>query len=355
MRVLIIRTGALGDIVHGLPVLTALRRARPRAWIGWLVEEKWAPLLAGHADLDSLITVNLKPWRKRPFAGRTWRQGRELLEALDRASPEIVLDLMGNHKAGVLAGLSGADLRIGLARRFRREPSSAWWINHPVMPRGVHAVERALSLLDGLGIEPQPADFGADKLFTQSSSAEQDSDERADTVLRQELQPPFVLLHPGAGWENKRYPAERWGQVAQHLSAAGLAVRVAGGPAEEDLVRRVVAASQGAAHLTEASDIPSLGHLLRRASLVLGGDTGPIHLAHALGTPVLSLMGPTDPATHGPYAAPQRALALSLACSFCHQRLGSPRACLWGLSPKVVADRALDLLTHAQQHDGDPS
>ncbi len=348
MRVLIIRTGALGDIVHGLPVLTALRRAHPDCWIGWLVEEKWAPLLAGHADLDSLITVGLKPWRKHPFAARTWRQGRKLLEDLDRAAPEIVLDLMGNHKAGVLAGLSGADQRIGLARRYRREPSSAWWINQPVTPRGPHAVERALSLLDGLGIEPEPADFGGDKLFTQPlPKAEIEPTDHAVESTAE----PFALLHPGAGWENKRYPAERWGQVARHLAAAGLAVRVAGGPAEEALVARVVAASQGTARRIEAGTIPALGHLLRRARIVLGGDTGPIHLAHALGTPVLCLMGPTDPATHGPHAAPRSALAEPLPCSYCHQRLDSPRACLWKFAPRIVADRALELVASPPSAD----
>ncbi len=342
MRVLIVRTGALGDIVHGLPVLTALRRAHPEAWIGWLVEERWAPLLAGHADLDSLLTVGLNSWRQRPFAGRTWRQGRELLEALDRASPEVVLDLMGNHKAGILAGLSGASQRIGLARRFRREPSSAWWINQPVVPRGVHAVERALCLLDGLEIEPGPADFGGEKLFTQPEPS------AAEPATPHEE--PFALLHPGAGWENKRYPAAYWGQVARKLAAAGVAVRVAGGPAEDDLVARVVAASQGAARRIEAATIPALGHLLRHSRIVLGGDTGPIHLAHALGTPVLCLMGPTDPATHGPYGTPRQALAVHLPCSFCHQRLNSPRACLWNLAPRIVAERALELVASHSEH-----
>lgn len=339
MRVLIVRTGALGDVVHGLPVLTALRRARPQAHIGWLIEKRWAPLLAGHPDLDELLTVELKQWRKQPLAAATRHGLGALLAALDRFAPEVVLDLMGNHKAGLLAALTMADHRIGLARRFRREPSSAWWMSEPVVPRGDHAVERALAVLDGLGIDPGPVDFGGAKLF---QGARIDTDVGSDAGSDAER--GFALIHPGAAWANKCYPADRWGDVARQLAAHGVAVRVTGGPGEETLVERVVAAAAGAASPVAAASLPALGALIRRAGIVLGGDTGPIHLAHALGAPVLMVMGPTDPATHGPYGAVDRALALQLPCSFCHQRLDGPRACLLRLSPQTVAHRCLELM-----------
>jgi len=352
MRILLVRTSALGDVVHCLPVLTALRRHRPQARIGWVVEEAMAPLLAGHPDLDELLVVRLRAWRRRPLAPTTLREVGRFFGAVEHLAPEVVLDLMGNHKGGLLAALTLADHRLGLARPFRREPTSAVWISRGVEPRSGHAVDRALSLLPALGLPEEPADFGGDKLFRASSPGAG----AESAALEQEPiapSPPaqariggaaFALIHPGAAWGNKVYPPERWGEVARRLAAQGLPVRVAEAPGEEILASRVVAASAGAARPASAPDLPRLARLLRAARLVLAADTGPLHLAHALGTPVLAVMGPTDPATHGPYGAPERALAVRLPCSFCHKRMDGARACLLAIPPSLVAERALALL-----------
>jgi heptosyltransferase-1 len=327
LNILLIRTSALGDVVCCLPVLTALRRHFPEAKIGWVVEEAMAPVLAGHPDLDEVLTVRLRPWRKTPFAADTRREIGAFLDVLDRFAPDVTLDLMGNHKAGFLSALTLCDRRIGPARPWRREPSSSFWISEPVAPRGVHAVERALSLLDALGLPPEPADFGGDKIF------------RAGP----ELGPlePFVLVHPGAGWASKRYPPERWGEAARLLrESTGLPTWVPVARGEEDLAARVEAAGGGAVRTVPAGDLPMLAALLRRARLVMGGDSGPTHLAHALGTPVLMLMGPTDPARHGPYGAPERALWKTLPCSFCYRRFDETKACLLEIPPDMVAERA---------------
>jgi heptosyltransferase-1 len=132
--------------------------------------------------------------------------------------------------------------------------------------------------------------------------------------------------------------------VARRLAGEGLAVRVALAPGEEALAEAVVAASSGAARALSAPDLASLVRVLRASRLVLAGDTGPLHLAHALGTPVLALMGPTDPQTHGPYGAAERALSVRLPCSYCHRRFDGPRACMLALQPEHVAEKALDLL-----------
>jgi heptosyltransferase-1 len=356
-RILLVRTSSLGDVVHSLPVLAALRRHLPGARIGWVVEEAYAPLLAGHPDLDQLIVVRLRHWGRRPWRVRTLGEIASFVAALDRFAPQVVLDLMGNHKAAAIAALSLAPRRIGHARAGRREPSSALWLSERVPAGGTHAVDRALSLLDALGLPREPADFGGEKLFRATTEPAAAEDGPAA--------PPFALIHPGAGWGNKAYPPAWWGEAARRLhSATGVRTRVAAAPGEEALAGAVVAAAGGvspaaaggvsevtaggvsafAAEAVTAPDLPALAALLRAAALMLGGDTGPTHLAHALGTPVLMVMGPTDPDRHGPYGAPERALYRRLPCSFCYRRFDEAKACLLELPPERVAERAAELL-----------
>jgi lipopolysaccharide heptosyltransferase I len=335
LRILILRTSALGDVVHALPVLTALRRHLPAARIGWVVEEAMAPVLAGHPDLDELLVSRFRAWRHRPLTPRTVRDVAAFVDVLRRFRADAVLDLMGNHKGALTALASGARRRIGLARRHRREPSSALWINEPVTlaPGTEHAVDRALAVAAALGVPPATADFGGAKLFL--GAPEPGGAAEA----------PYVLLHPGAGWRNKEYPAASWGEVARRLHrATGLPTLVTVAAGEEPLAAAVVATGGSATRAVAAPHLAALAALIRRARLVLGGDTGPLHLAHALGAPVLALYGPTDPAHNGPYGAPQRALSHLLPCSFCHKRLAETKACLLAIPPAAVVERALALL-----------
>lgn len=330
--ILIVRTSALGDVVQALPVLTALRRHLPEARIGWVVEAAFAPLLEGHPALDEVLEVRLRDWRRRPLSARTWRQAREFLGRLDSFAPQVVLDLMGNHKAGLLAAVTLADRRLGLGRAWRREPSSAIWLSDSVPARGVHAVDRMLSVLAGLDLPREPAEFGLE--------------ESPAAALPGKLREgPYAVVLPGAAWANKRYPPDWWGEVARLLAAdPGLPTLVAAGPGEEELAAGVEEAAAGAAHSLPVLGLAELATLLRRATLVLGGDTGPLHLAHAVGAPVCCVMGPTDPERHGPYQAPERVVVKRLPCSFCHRRLDGVKACLWELPPEQVAARARQLL-----------
>jgi heptosyltransferase-1 len=342
-RILLVRTSSLGDVVHALPVLCALRRHLPHARIGWVVEEPFAPLLAGHADLDEILVVRLRRWGRRPLAWQTLAEAGGFLRALHRFAPDIVIDLMGNHKAAVIAALSFCRRRIGLDRRSRREPASGLWLSELVPARGTHAVDRGLALLDALGLPAEPADFGGEKLFRLPPPA---SGEQRTAAAPAKPEAPFAVLHPGAGWGNKTYPADWWGQAIRLLHAAtGLRTVVAAAPGEESLAAAAAGAGGTLACSVEsAADLPALAALLRRATLMMGGDTGPTHLAHALGTPVLMVMGPTDPARHGPYGAPERALFRRLPCSFCHRRFGESKACLLEILPERLAACAATLI-----------
>ncbi len=346
MNVLIIRTSAMGDVVHCLPVLNALRRGLPEARVAWVVEQAFATLLEDHSGIDELITVRMRAWRKSPFSAAVRREVTELRGRLRRFAPDVALDLMGNHKGGALARLSGAPRRLGAARPYRREASSAIWINEPIEAAADHAVDRALAVLGGLGLPAAgaDADFGGDRILTRVPE-----DARAFLDARSE---PFAVIQAGAGWGNKTYPPARWGEVARRLrDRAGVEVWVPVAPGEEHLAEAVVAASGGAARSVEAFAFAFLAAVLRASRLVLGGDTGPLHLAHALGTPVLCLIGPTDPARNGPYAPDVplpgdagQVIWKRLPCSCCYKRYGEPKACLLNISPEEVVSRALDIL-----------
>jgi lipopolysaccharide heptosyltransferase I len=329
-RILIVRTSALGDVVHAMPLASALRRHRPRARIGWVVERGFAPLLRDHPAVDEVLEVDLKGWRRRPFARATWREVRAFWQRLDDFAPEIVIDAMGNHKSGILAALTAADRRIGAASRDRREPSSAVWISEPVELAGEHAVDRTLSLLSALGIDDRRVDFGASTILRGSPS--------------DDATPP-VLIHPGAGWRNKEYPPERWGQVAREIAGAhGLEVGVLAGPGEEALVERVVMAANGAAAPVAAPTLECLAGRLRCARILLAGDTGPLHLAQALEVAVVCVLGPTDPARNGTYGAAHSNVVHPFPCSYCYQRLDAAKACLLAIEPAEIVERASSLL-----------
>ncbi|MEO8504804.1 MAG: glycosyltransferase family 9 protein [Acidobacteriota bacterium] len=333
-RILLIRTSALGDVVHALPVLTALRRALPRARLGWVVESGFAPLLEDHPDLDEILRVDLRSWRKSLFQASTRHEISKAKSQLRDFRADVALDLMGNHKGGALAWLSGARRRIGLRRADRREPSSAVWLNEHVVARGRHAVERALAVLAPLGVSVDSVDFGGQKILSSTPP---------EAALWIDTHPePFAFLHPGAAWANKRYPPESWGAAAAALGrSTGLRIVVGAGPGEEELAACVAANSEGHAIALSAPSLAFLVTLMRRARIVLGGDTGPLHLARALGTRTVMVMGPTDPALHGPYLEPLGSLSHVLPCSYCYKRLPETKSCLLAIPPRQVAEWAV--------------
>ena len=345
MRILLLRTSALGDVVHCLPVLRALRRTLPEARIAWVVEKVFAPILDGHPDLDTVIPVRMRGWRKKPFSRPVRREIFDAVGAMRSFRPDVALDLMGNHKAGVLARLSGAKRILGARRQDRREPSSALWIRETVPVASRHAVDRALDLLAPLDVPSAPVDFGGDLLLKPAPP-------EAEAFLATRRR-PFVLIQAGAGWGNKTYPPALWGEVARCLgAAAGVDVLVPIAPGEAHLAEGVVEASDGAAEAVDAGSFFVLAALVRESRLLLGGDTGPLHLAHALGTPVLAVMGPTDPERHGPYGSTDATLVHRLPCSFCYKRLEEAKACLLHVSPRSIVARALDLLGHGGEAAG---
>lgn len=311
MKVALVKLSSLGDVVHALPAAAALRARLPGARVAWVVERREAALLYGNAAVDEVVPVDTRGWRRclTPVGAAAVAGAlSELRRHLRAARFDVAIDLQGLVKSGLLVAATRAPLRIGFAVAQCRERLSALCTNRRVTPPPAarHVVEQYLALLEPLGVHAPSVEFP----LPVNASAE----ERMDEFLgRSGVKPGsrLVVVNPGAGGADKRWPAERFGALARRLTAeAGASVLVVWGPEEAALAETIVGADPpGHALLAPPTDLPELLALLRRASVVVGGDTGPVHLAAALGVPCVGLYGPTSVERNGPWGQTWRALA----------------------------------------------
>lgn len=328
MRALLVRLSAIGDVVHTLPALAALHA---HGWeAGWLAEPLARPLLEGNPMLARTFAAPAARAFSLGAAGRTLRAVRA--EKFDAA-----LDLQGLWKSALWARSSGARRVIGYARPWRREGASTLLVGERVAgaPEAVHVIDKNLALLRALGIEAVGT-----RVFPLPVALDEAA--RVDARLAELGLGPFILLNPGGGWGSKLWPAEKFGALAAMLREHGLPSLVTWGPGEDGLADRVVAASGGAARRCFATTLLEYVALARRARLVVAADTGPMHLAAAVGTPVVALFGPTDPARNGPFAAADEVVRRAPGCAPCHRRQ-CPRheGVMDGIEAGVVAAAAL--------------
>jgi heptosyltransferase-1 len=284
-RFLIVRLGSLGDIIHTLPAVAALRESFPLARIDWLVESKWRAILEGNRDLNRVISFD-----RRRVAGVV-----ETVASLRRTQYTCAIDFQSLYKSALLGFLSGAEERLGFDRAYAREGLATLLYTRRIHPSGMHKVEHNLSLaVAAVAVAPSLARFA----FPESA----DADEWADAKIRELGGRDFYVVSPGGGWRSKCWPAERYGALHSEISRRmGLQGIVSFGPGEEKLAEAAVAAADSNTLFPVAMDLPQLMAVLRRARFFVAADTGPLHVASALGTPVVGLFGPTDPARNGPY------------------------------------------------------
>jgi heptosyltransferase I len=349
-KILIVRLGALGDILHALPAVTAVRAALPEATIGWTVEENWFELLSADGKystdvlsaqkpvVSAVHTVNTRRWRRHILESRTFREIRGDLRRLRASSYDLALDFQGNIKSAVCAQASRARGVAGFLDP--RESAARFFYTEKFARHGEHVIEQNLSLaaqalkpfLQGreLNLLPPvlPCDPQAERWATEEMA-------RLGVAT-------FAMITPAAGWAGKQWPAERFGAVARSLARHNLRTVVNAAPGEEGLAAAVVAASAGAAVPVRCT-IGQLIALTRRARIFIGGDTGPLHVAAALAIPVVAIFGPTDPARTGPFGT--RAIALrhpESKTTFSHHR--NPDGGLLKISAEEVIEAARYLL-----------
>jgi heptosyltransferase-1 len=348
-RLLIVRLSALGDIVHALPVLGALRRHWPRAQVDWLVEEAYAPILELASGLGRRIVVRARSEAHVPATAQKGSQpGSETVSFggtlaypraiafLRRQQYDVALDLQGLIKSAVWARLSGAARVVGFHRDHVRETqAAALYTDAVVPPPSAHVIRKNLALAVALGASEPALDFS---LQPNAAPPTRDAIARAGGAGR------YCVINPGAGWPNKRWPADRFGELAGALAGRhGLGSIVTWGPSEHELAESVARSSGGAAHLAPPTSISDLAVILRDAALVVSGDTGPLHIAAAMGAPVVGLYGPTWPERNGPWDAADEVISRAGVCA-CHHK----RRCLRG-RPCIDDITVSDVLAAAER------
>jgi heptosyltransferase-1 len=309
-RFLIVRLGALGDIVHAIPVAAALRRAFPSARIDWLVGASYREILDLVPVIDHPIAIGTH--------GSGGRSVWAVLGELRRARYDAAIDLQGLIKSAALARGSGARRVVGFARRQLREPLAQWFYTdaHDVGAGGVfdrsdarHVVTLNLEILRALNIEPGDPEFPLASV----------NGEVAERALHANGG-RYALINPGAAWPNKRWPPSRFGALAAALCRDhGLRSLVLWGPGERALADEVAAASGGAATAAPPTTVADLVALSRSAAVVVSGDTGPAHISAAVGAPIVGIFGPTRPERNGPWRADDVSVSRATVCQ-CHHR-----------------------------------
>jgi heptosyltransferase-1 len=307
-RFLIVRLGSLGDVIHGIPVAAALRTEFPKGRIDWMVDPKYIELLDLVTCIDRRIGVD--PRAIKHGAGR--ERFRETIRELREMHYDAVIDLQGLLKSAMLARSVHARRTIGLPRKHLREPlARLFYTDAPDPGEATHVIYKSLALLAPLKVQDRRLRFPL--TIPQTPTVTQ--------VASRFAPAGYILINPGAAWPNKQWPPDRFGAVAgEILDDFGLRSLVLWGPGEQEIAHRVVETSQGAAEAAPPTTITDLVGIAKGARLMISGDTGPMHVAGAVGTPIVALFGPTRPDRNGPWGLYDIAISRVQQCSCVYER-----------------------------------
>jgi lipopolysaccharide heptosyltransferase I len=346
-RILIVKPSSLGDIVHTLPMAHALKRRFPDCFIGWIVQQAFAPLLAADASIDQLHPIQI-PSTSEPQAGRwawltalraTLRTLKALRAQFQQAPYDLVLDLHASFRSGLLGRCNPGGLRIGF--RDAKELNTLFQDQLVDAPETVrHAQAKNLLFCEQLGISPADEDFHL-------CCSEEDR-QAAQTFLREQGAADKQIIHanPAARWQTKFWPIERWAALADHFAAQGRAL-IFGGSVQDAEHIAAIARLMRSQPVIAASrlNLAQAAALISQSAVHVGLDSGPMHIAALAGVPVVALFGPTHPERVGPWGVPHRIVrAEGLPCLECRKRHCGHLSCMNGISVQAVAEAARELL-----------
>jgi heptosyltransferase I len=356
-RFLVVRLSSIGDIVHTLPAVAALGEAFPQAEVHWAVEPRYAGLLDGNPFVRRVIGIDTLGWRIRPASGATLEDVARTTLELRGVAYDVAIDFQGLVKSATIAWLSRSRERLGLAEYWLKEPlAGVFYTDRVAVRRDVHAIEESMALVERLtstsGLPPVSSVGLYDPegwKFPLPRTTEADSYvEHQLTALGAR---EFIVINPGGGWMAKRWPPENYAELVHRLeSELPYHFLLTGSPEEQPMIEGILQRAKARQAACFRSTLVEFTALVRRASLFIGGDTGPLHLAAAVRTPIVAIYGPTEPARNGPFSPED--IALSNSGPFDHTRRTKNPAYLQGVSVEAVLEAVRRRVLRVQRAHG---
>ncbi|MFQ6083524.1 MAG: lipopolysaccharide heptosyltransferase I [Candidatus Aminicenantia bacterium] len=335
---LIIKLSSLGDIIHTLPAFSLLRKKFPQSKISWVVDQKGKEILKLVPNLSEIITIDSFRWRKNLFSLTTWKEIAYFRNNI-KTKFSVAIDFQGLLKSGIIAFLSRAKKRIGFNKKNLKESIASIFYTQCLkeIPENTHIIKKNLKLLSLLGLEEEIFEFPL-KLTSEIYFQVEEK------LTQIDYNPPkkLVLINIGGGWETKRWEIEKFIVLAKKINAQGyFPVFLWGTESERKLALQ--ASKEAEIPFLPFLTISEVIALTKKASLMISGDTFPLHIATALSTPVVGIYGPTDPERNGPFHPWDKVAVHPLPCSFCFKRKCSSIECL----TKISVDQVLNLTFQA--------
>lgn len=320
-KILIIKPSSLGDVVHSLPFLNAIKARFPKACIHWVIAKGLEGILEGHPMIDRLWVINKDDWKKIGNLKVTVNELKELFKNLKKEKYDVAFDLQGLLRSGVIISATGAPVRIGF--KEAREGSRFFYTHKIEGGKGIHAVDRYLRMAGFVGCDTSNVVFPFPVGLRTSSS-----------VPGLLSSGNYAVIVPGARWKTKRWPVEKFGKLTSRLP---LETIIVGSNTDKDIADEIVSLSNGrATSLAGKTDLMELIEVIKHARFVVSNDSGPMHIAAALGIPVFAFFGPTDPGKTGPYGKGHTIIREQIPCAPCFRRTCEDLKCMNSLSVEKV-------------------
>ncbi|MBM4136474.1 MAG: lipopolysaccharide heptosyltransferase II [Nitrospira sp.] len=338
-KILIIKPSSLGDVVHSLPFLNAIRTCFPKAEIHWVIAKGLEGLLEGHPMINKLWIINKDTWKKMKHVNITINEIRMLFKALKKEKFDLVVDLQGLLRSGILTAATGAPVKVGF--KEAREGSRFFYTYKVEGERDIHAVDRYLKIARFLGCDISDVCFPFPLYKPTSSFIFHPSS------FHFSLSKDYAVIIPGARWKTKIWPYEHFGEL---LSMLPLDTVIVGSKGDKDIADKIVTFSKGKAiSLAGKTDLKDLIEVIRDARFVVSNDSGPMHIAAALHIPVFAIFGPTDPLRTGPYGEGHTIIKEKISCAPCFKRTCSDIKCMRAVSVEKVYETIMDKLNLATE------
>ncbi len=347
MNILIVKTSAIGDVTHTMPALSCLRKHFPEAHITWLVEEAASDLITGHRAVDRVLVSKRQKWVKE-FKSGAWlsviKKVRVFAKELQGREYDLVIDFQGLLKSGIWVWLSRGKKRVGFGKGMQHSECSYFFLNKkvPAVDMEIHALDRELLLLQAIGVPCKEIkyDFPITPLHQQKVGL------LLDCAGFQKNKQQLIAINPQTTWETKLWYNDRFAELADKLAAKGVFIVFTGGIADKKVITGIQERmSHKSLDLTGKSSLIELAALYQEADLVISTDTGPMHIAAAVGTPIVALFGPTAPWRTGPHGEGHQVLRRELPCSPCFKRqcllAKEKKKCMEAITVGQVVDAAL--------------